>query len=212
MSTMPPTAEFQISTTSQQVPQWTNSGQAPTITVNGQPFAQEETPEFPSGFQLVIMDAAGDLTDPANIWFNNYIALQNDGGQWGSTYTYMYSQIVNGVLTTGNIDQQLILLASFGLDLDTTPNNDGLDLLLARGAGPQLQVWAVSLDPGSQGAGWVSQPASYILIGGSGYGYAGGTETFVSNGTDPAPASVTVTLQNNVPPTPPTPQAAASAG
>jgi hypothetical protein len=207
--TIPPTAEFVIQTTSEQIQSWSPSGTAPKITVNGAPFAQLSPPEFPSGYQVVVMDAAGDLTNPDNIILNIYIQLQNDGGNWGSTYQFMYSQMVNAVLNAGNIDLQLLLVASFGLDLAVPPTNDGLQLLLTRGAGSDLQAWDLVPDPGSQGSGWVGNPASYILLGGSGYSYGGGSETFVAG--NPAPATLTVTLNNNVPPSAPPEQAAAAA-
>jgi hypothetical protein len=199
---MPPTAEFVISATSEEIQSPQNSGQAPTITVNGAPFAQLGTPPFSSGFQLVVMDAAGDLTSADSIWFNEYILLQNDGGQWGSVYAYMYAQIIGSALTAQNVEQQLILLASFGLDASMAPNNDGLQFLLQRGAGPDLQSWDLLPDPGSQGSGWVGTPACYVLLGGSGYGYAGGWEDFEMSSGGPVVATVTGTLANNVPPTP----------
>src|SRR4051794_31600595 len=204
MSTMPATAEFVINTTSEPMPTYANAGPAPTITVNGAPFGQLPAPEFPSGFQLLIMNAAGDLTSAESIWFNEYIRCQEAGGDWGSTYSFMYSQIVGAVLTSQNIEHQLIILASFGLDVDMVPHNDALGLLLPRGAGAGLQQWASVPDPGSQGSGWVSEPASYILVGGPSYGYGDGSEKFVY--TVPATATVSVTLQNNVPPTPPAPR------
>lgn len=208
---IPSTAEFVIETTSEQVSEWGPNGTAPTITVNGQPFAQlDRQPWGPSGFQVVVLNAAGDLTSSDNILLNTYIVCQNDGGSWMSMYPYMYSGIVNAVLNAGNIDLQLLLIASFGLDLDMPPTNDGLEFLLTRGAGPGLQQWDSTPDAGSQGGGWVGQPASYILVGGSSYGYGGGTETFVYNNDNPANATLTVTLDNNVPPAAPA-QAAASA-
>jgi hypothetical protein len=199
---MPPTAEFVIKTSSERMPSYQNSGQPPAITVNGAPFATLPPPTFPSGFQLLIMNAAGDLTSTDSIWFNEYIICQGPGGNWGSTYSYMYAQIVGAVLTSQNIEQQLIILASFGLDVNMVPHNDALALLLPRGAGSGLQQWASAPDPGSQGSGWVATPASYILMGGPSYGYGDGWETFVDN-ADPATATLSVTLQNNVPPTPP---------
>lgn len=201
MSTMPPTAEFVINTTSEPMATFQDAGQAPTITVNGAPFAQLPTPGFPSGFQILIMNAAGDLTSSDSIWLNQFIMCQESGGSWSPMYSYMYEQLVGAVLTSQNIEQQLIILASFGLDVNMTPDNDALGLLLPRGAGPQLQEWASVPDPGSQGGGWVASPASYILLGGPSYGYGDAWETFVA--TVPATATLSVTLQNNVPPTPP---------
>jgi hypothetical protein len=68
--------------------------------------------------------------------------------------------------------------------------------MLSAGAGPQLQGWERSVDVGSESSGWTSFPASYILIGGSGYTYGEGHEVFVTSGTNPAPAQLSVTLGN----------------
>jgi hypothetical protein len=200
MSTMPATAEFVINTSSEVMASYASAGQAPSITVNGAPFAQLSAPQFPSGFQLVILNPSGDLTSSDNILFNDYLRIQDDGGNWGGTYAFVYEQIINAVLTTGNIEQQLIILASFGLDVNMAPANDPLLFLLPRGAGTPLQEWASVPDPGSQGSGWVSAPASYIFLGGPAYSYDDAWDTFVY--TVPATATLTVTLANNIPPTP----------
>jgi hypothetical protein len=198
--TIPPTADIAIETTSEVIPNWEASGQAPTITMNGAPFAQLAPPEFSSGFQLVVINSTADLTDPANIVLNYYIQLQSDDGLWDSTYGYMYIQMVNAILTAGNTEQQLLLIASFGMDAGAQPTTDALGFLLARGAGPGIQQWDLMPDRGSQGNGWVSAPVSYILVGGSAYGYGAGAEALVANGGEPAPASVSVSIGNNVPP------------
>ena len=200
---IPSTAEIVIETTSEQMPSWQDSGQAPTITMNGAPFAQLPAPTFCSGYQVVVINSATDLTNPANILLNRYIELQNHRGHWSSTYPRMYSQMVNSILNAGNIEQQVILVASFGLDLRVPPTNDALELLLNRGAGAPLQRWDLTPDAGSTGKGWVAHPVSYIVVGNSGYSYDDGWETFADNGGSPAPASLSVKLHNNVPPTRP---------
>jgi hypothetical protein len=197
--TVPPEATIEISTTSQQMSTYEEAGVAPKITMNGVPFAELPTPDLPTGYQVVAIDAAGDLTDPANILLNTYIFCEQDGGDWGGTYQYMYAQMINAVLTAGNYEQQLLLIASFGLDADMPPSNDGLEFLLDRGAGPQLQTWETTVDKGSQSGGWVGMPASYILIGNSGFAYGQGTEVF-AGGSSPN-ADISVTIPNNIPPT-----------
>ena len=198
---IPAQAVIEISTTSEEILSPDGYGQAPTITMNGEPFAALGQPGLPSGFQVVAIDATADLTDPANIMANGYIFLQNEGGQWGGSYGWMYAQMINMLLNAGNVDYQLLLIASFGLDLDMPPTNDALQFLLDRGAGPGLQKWETAGDPGSQSGSWVGSPASYILVGNQGYSYGQGTEAFAYNDGDPAPASVSVTMDNNVPPT-----------
>jgi hypothetical protein len=201
--TIPPQAAIEISTTSEQMPNWQQlpPGQAPSITMNGAPFAQLPEPSLPNGWQVVVLNSTGDLTSPDNLLLNTYVFLQNNEGEWGSTYEYMYAQIINAVLNAGNFEEQILLLASFGLDADMPPSNDALQFLLDRGAGPALQDWENNSDSGSQSGGYVSTPSSYILVGNLGYPYGGGTETYITNNGQPAPASVSVTLNNNVPPT-----------
>jgi hypothetical protein len=199
--TVPPQAAIQLVTMSQGMPAWAPTGKAPIITMNGNAFADLGAPGSPSGFQVVVIDSAGDLTDPANILLNTYIYCQQDNGQWGSLYQSMYSQMISAVLTAGNYEQQLLLIASFGLDADMTPTNDALEFLLDRGAGPGLQKWELTTDAGSMSTGWVGMPACYLLVGNSGYAYGQGAEAYAYNNGASLEASVSVTLQNNVPPT-----------
>jgi hypothetical protein len=199
--TVPAQAAIEIATTSEDMPTWEPAGKAPIITMNGNPFADLGAPGSPSGFQVVVINSAGDLTDPANILLNTYIYCQQDNGLWDTLYQDMYSQMINAVLTSGNYEQQLLLIASFGLDADMTPSNDALQFLLDRGAGPGLQAWETTTDAGSMSTGWVGMPACYLLVGNSGYAYGQGTESYVYNNGAAAQASVSVTIPNNVPPT-----------
>jgi hypothetical protein len=198
--TVPPEATIEISTTSQQMSSYEEAGTPPKITMNGAPFAELPAPGLPTGFQLVAIDSGADLTDPDNILLNTYVFCQQDGGNWGGTYQYMYAQMINAFLNAGNYEQQLLLIASFGLDADMPPSNDGLEFLLDRGAGPLLQQWETTVDAGSQSSGWVGQPASYVLIGSSGLAYGQGAEIY-ANGGGSANADISITIPNNVPPT-----------
>ena len=199
--TAPSQVVFDIKTTSEQINSGQGSGQAPMITMNGEPFGALPQPTSPSGFQVLALDGTGDLSRPDDIMVNEYVYLQNDGGQWGGTYEYMYAQMIGLLLNAGNYEHQLLLLASFGLDVDMPPSNDGLQFLLERGAGPGLQTWETAGNPGSQEGPWVSAPASYILVGNLALSYAQGAEAYVFNDGEPAPAAVSITLQNNIPPT-----------
>jgi hypothetical protein len=192
---------FEVSTTSEQINSWEGAGQAPQITMNGEPFGALAQPGLPSGFQVLALDATGDLSSPDGIMLNEYVFLQNDGGQWGSTYEWMYSQMIGMLLNAGNYEHQLLFLASFGLDVNMPPTNDGLQFLLERGAGSGLQTWETAGNPGSQEGAWISSPASYILVGNLAYAYGQGTEAYAFNAGEPAPVSVSVTFQNNIPPT-----------
>jgi hypothetical protein len=176
---------------------WPNlpAPQFPKITLNGQPLPQPAVREVPSGFQVVVLDAATDPTDPASILSNEYLVLYAPDGLWSETYQYMYAGIVNQVLTSGNIDQQTVLVASYGLDANMPPTNDALGVLLGLGAGPQLQQWETTVDVGSEG-GYVATPGNYILVGGSDLGYGEGTEKFESPGTSPITTTLTATIGN----------------
>jgi hypothetical protein len=198
MATPPPQAVFEISTTSTDMPNPNQlpPPQLPTITVNGQPFGQLPTPGTPNGWQVLVLDPSGDLTNPSSIVTNVTIGLQADGTSWMSTYEWMYSSMVKTVLTAGNVEQQIVFAVSYGLDAGMAPSNDGLELLLQLGAGPQLQGWETTADVGSQSSEWVGYPTSYILVGGSNYGYGQGYEAFATTGGDPAPATLSVTLDN----------------
>jgi hypothetical protein len=143
----------------------------------------------------VVFDAAGDPTNPASILSNEYLSLYAPDGQWGDTYQYLYAGIVRQILTSGNIEQQTVLVVSYGLDANMPPTTDALALLLGLGAGPQLQHWETSVDVGSEG-GYVGNPGNYVLVGGSQDGYGEGTEQFDNPGTSPVNTTVTATIGN----------------
>ena len=172
---------------------------APVITLNGQnlPGPQGGSPGQ-TGWQLVIFDATQDITKPAAVLYNRYIRLvASSGNSWMGSYPWMYKQIVNAILTTGNIDTQMILLASYGLDANTPPTNDALSVLLGLGAGEQLQYWETHVDVGSQvgnNTSWTSYPANYILLGSSSWSYGQGNEIYQFPGSTP----VTTTLDVNL--------------
>jgi hypothetical protein len=200
---VPPQAVIDISTTSAAMPDWKNlpPAQPPSINMNGSPFAQLGEPAAPSGFQVVVLNGAGDLTSPSNIVANQYVLVRGDDGLWGTTYPAAYDQMLKTILEGANPEQQVIILASFGLDLMMSPTVGAFEFLLARGAGKDLQLWEEeATDPGSQGGGWVGAPASYLLVGNPAYGWNGGFEVFNYTNGPPAPVKLEATLQNNVPP------------
>jgi hypothetical protein len=192
-----PQATVEISTSSQSM-DWPNlpQPQFPKITLNGEPLPQpKDAPDVPSGFQVVVFDSAKDPTDPASILSNEYLFLYAPNGLWGDTYQYLYAGVVRQVLCSGNIEQQTVLVASYGLDANMPPTSDALGLFLTLGSGPQLQQWETTVDVGSEGS-YVGDPANYILIGGSDLGYGEGTEVYGNTGSSPVQSEATATIGN----------------
>lgn len=200
---MTPPAQVEVAiTTSSQVMDWGSlpPPQPPKITMNGQPLSTPGAVRGPNGWQLVVIDSSEDMTNPASIVSNEYTYLNSNDGLWGDTYQWMYSQLVSQLLSSGNIDQQLVLMASFGLDADMPPTNDAYEAMLGLGAGSQLQHWETSVETGSQGGDYIAHPANYILIGYAAFGYGQGWERFDGPGSNPVTSALTVTLNNPVPP------------
>jgi hypothetical protein len=198
----PAQVNLQIVTTSQ-VMSYNNLPAAapPKITMNGVAFPSPASPPYmPTGYQLVIINAAMDYTNPASILANQYIACSpSQNNSWWNNYQYMYSTMVWNVLNAGNIDQQMLIIASFGLDNNMPPTNDGYEMMLGVGAGSQLQNWQTHCDPGSQvdnPTSWVSFPANYILVGFSAQSYGQGYEIYQNNFQNPVSTTLSVTLSN----------------
>jgi len=198
----PAQVNLQIVTTSQ-VMTYNNLPHAapPKITMNGVAFPAPPSPPYmPTGYQLVIINAAMDYTNPASILANQYIVCSpSQNNSWWNSYQYMYSSMVWNVLNAGNIDQQLLIIASFGLDNNMAPTNDGYEMMLGVGAGSQLQNWQTHCDPGSQvgnPTSWVSFPANYILVGFSAQSYGQGYEIYQSGGMNAVTTTLSVTLSN----------------
>jgi hypothetical protein len=195
---VPTQVAVSITTLSQVTPMWQASGTPPQITFNGNPFPQPAggPPRFTTGYQVVVLDPAGNLTDPSSIRSNRYVMLYNDNGTWGTSYPWMYANVVKQVLTSGNPEQQIVIVASFGLDANMPPTADALGLFLKLGAGQQLQHWETSVDTGSQSGDWVGFPANYVLVGAPEYSYGEATEEFDYPGTSPVKTTVQATLTN----------------
>jgi hypothetical protein len=180
--------------------------QPPVITINNTPIPSPGTPGSATGYQLVLLNSAADYTNPANILANTYIGLFPEGGtnNWMGTYQYLYSSMIFQLLSAGNVDLQLMILASYGLDNNMPPTNDGYGALLDFGAGPRLQYWETHCDAGSQVGNpnsWVSIPANYLFVGFQSNGYGQGWEVYDVAGQNPSISSkLSVTLQNPVPP------------
>jgi hypothetical protein len=200
-----PAQQVEVSITTQSQKMLTNplpDAIVPKITMNGTPIpAPAGKSPYPTGWQVVVIDAFKDMTDPASIISNKYVWITLNSGSWGSTYQNMYKGMVRQTLLSGNLQQQLVLIASYGLDNNMPPTNDGLELLMEYGGGAQLQQWELNCNPGSQIGGekqLVGAPANYILIGRSSDSYGMGNEKFERG--DPVTSNLTVTLRNPVPP------------
>jgi hypothetical protein len=193
-----PQVEIAVSTQSEPIPNAQQPAVVPNITLNGTPFPAPSNKAYsPSGWQVAVLDSAQDLTQPEAVLSNLYIPLQEDNGTWGD-WEAMYDDMVTQVFTSGNVGMQIVIVTSYGMDANLPPTNDGLEMVLGYGAGPQVQAWLnTPLDIGSEGGDWTGTPANYILIGASGLAYGNGTETF-NMGTDGGviPASATTTFAN----------------
>jgi hypothetical protein len=203
-----PIQKVEISVTTQSQPmQWGSLPQPapPKITMNGNAIPAPPRPAWaPVGWQLVIIDPTKDITNPGSYLFNDYIALQSDGHSWmGGYYERMYGQMQRNVLLSGNIESQLAIVASYGLDNNMPPTTAFLPTLFDFGAGPRLQYWETHCNPGSEVANpsaYISFPANYILIGYSSWSYGQGYEKYeTAQGSMPVTSNVTATVSNIVP-------------
>jgi hypothetical protein len=175
----------------------------PTITIDGvevPPPTKQPTP-YPSGFQIVVLNSAGDLSQMTNIVANAILPIWPDGNNgWIGTYRFMYDDLANTILGAGDPQQQIVLAASFGMDLAMIPTPVAAEQLMAVGAGPQLQQW-LNADTPSEGGEWTEYCTNYAMIGNSGSGYGQATEQFDFGGDNvQVETTISVTLQNNQPP------------
>ncbi len=194
---------FEVTTTSEAIPNWNQPANPPQITVNGNPLpAPAGPPTTASGYQVVVFDQTKDLTQPAAIMSNEYAPLLQDNGSWMDLWPAMYARIVTQLLTSGNPETQIVIVSSYGLDANVPPTNDALAMLFTYGAGPQLQSWETgAVDIGSEGGDWTSFPANYILIGASALGYGEGTEGLeFSAGGQPVKTTASAQFANEAAP------------
>ncbi|HEX8122204.1 MAG TPA: hypothetical protein VF549_13165 [Solirubrobacteraceae bacterium] len=191
----PTEVALQITTQSQVIQTPSQTMNPPKITLNGTAIAQPKG-SFCSGFQVVVIDPTLDITSPASIRSNNFLFLYNDNGNWMTYYSGMYNAMKRQILTSGNTSQQIVLIASFGMDVNAAPTPEALELLLDLGAGPQLQQWLTTVDIGSQSGDWVGFPGNYVLVGQPQYGFGEGTEAFQRASNSPVSTTVDATLTN----------------
>lgn len=201
-----PVQKVEISmTTTSEVRKW-NTGPPiapPKITLNGVPVPSPTSPAYTAaGWQIVVMDAHKDWTKPDSILVNKYLLLTADGHDWHVKYPHMYTEMLRYILTAGDVNSQLVLLVSYGLDANMSPPNDALAVLLELGAGAKLQSWVAHSVPGHQSPepdSYVDDPANFALIGYSSWRYGQGHEAFDHPGGGGAAATtLTATLSNIV--------------
>jgi hypothetical protein len=198
----PSQVTLEIVSTSQKIAAGQSTPTPPKITMNGQPFPlPPPVTSFATGFQVVTMNSFGDFTDPSNILTNQYIPLVPDAnGAWWDTWQNWLDYVVLTALTYGNVEMMLLILASYGMDNNMAPTAEFLHFAFDYGAGPLIQKWEQSADYGSGGGDWTSYPANYILVGFNSYGYGQGYEAYQTQYPGPIQTQLSVTLQNNVPP------------
>jgi hypothetical protein len=189
--------------TSSQVMKWSSTlpaAQPPTLKVNNLAIQPSNPPNSPTGLQLVVFDITQTIPTPASILVNTWLTVypqDQNSNNWWNTYNYIYTNTVSELLSNGDPSNQLVILCSFGLDANMSPDNDSLALFLNYGAGQQLQYWMNHNDQGSQvdnPTSWVSFPANYILVGFGGIGYGHGSEVYQT----PAGSNTSITTPLNV--------------
>jgi hypothetical protein len=126
------------------------------------------------------------MTQPSSIISNQYQIVGNQSGNWGESYRWMWDAVAQQIYSSGDLGQQIVFIATFGLDVLMTPTAASFELFLERGASKELQTWGL-LPYISEGGWYIQYPANYVLIGNSGYGYGEGFDKF-----DYTPESVSV--------------------
>lgn len=177
----------------------------PELKINGVVVPLKQAPTWPTGFRVTVINSAENYADPNSILLDAlyYVAGSGTSNLWANTYQEVYQHMVHGVLSAGNINQQLLIMSSFGLDANMPPTNGAYRMAIESGAGSQLQHWETSVDIGSQvgnSTSWVSFPANYILIGFAAWSYGQGFEKYDQNGTNPVNSTLTATVANVEPP------------
>ena len=189
---------LEIVTTSQDMQTPPQSGTPPKITMNGNPVPDPKGggPYYATGLRLLVLDPSMDITNPTSIRSNQYIGVSPQDGSWMTSYHWAWAGVVRQILTSGDPDQQLVIMATYGFDANMPPDSAALQILMGLGAGPQLQTWETTVDVGSQSGSWVGYPANYVLVGNSSYGYGQGTELFQRATGSSVETTVQATLTN----------------
>jgi hypothetical protein len=203
----PAQVDVSISTSSSPIQNWQQlpPAQPPKITLNGNPLpAPANSPPYqPVGTQVVVFDASQDLTNPASIISNQYQIVANMSGSWYESYRWMWDSVATQIMSSGDTEQQVVIIATFGLDVEMVPTAASFGLFLDRGAGTKLQQWGL-VPAVSEGGYYIELPANYVLIGNSAYGYGEGYEACEFTTSDSAPITTTLDATIDNPGAPPT--------
>lgn len=206
-----PVEKVEISVTTQsQVMNWGSLPKPvlPKITIAGTPVpSPAQQPYNVAGWHVLLIDARKDIKNPANFLLNKYLSLRSSDHLWSGTYHAMYNDTNGGmfrdIYVSGNVNSQIAVIASFGLDNNMPPTPDILPVLLELGAGPALQQWETHCTPGSEvgsPSAYVSFPANYVLLGYSAWSYGQGYEKYdYVPGQQQITTTVTGTFTNIVP-------------
>lgn len=196
----PAQVTVEINTSSEVMPNWQSlpAPQPPAITLNGSPLSPPSNGPawLPNGCQVVVFSGYEDLTLPTSIISNRYQIVANMQGSWAESCRWMWDNVATQIMSSGDVEQQIVIVATFGLDYEMTPTAATFELCLGRGAGPQLQDWGLRPSV-SEGGDYIEYPANYVLLGNTGYGYDEGYEAFdysTSGGT--VTTTLTQTLDN----------------
>jgi hypothetical protein len=178
----PTEVKIRIETRSWIVPKaWYMQPVPPVITMNGKAFpAPEGGMEKAHGYQVIAIDAAQDMTDPASILLNEYHYLPRVNETWRPHAENMYRQMIHSLLSAGDLTRQRVIVVSFGMDAGAPPPTNVYESLLRLGAGKGLQTWETRRPPEAPWAGdnYIEAPANYILIGYGLSSYGQGIETY----------------------------------
>jgi hypothetical protein len=196
----PAQVTFEIDTSSAPMPNWQQLPPPlpPKITLNGTPLPAPSNapPWLPNGCQVVVFSGYEDLTQPSSIISNKYQIVANMQGSWAESYRWMWDDVATQIMSSGDVEQQIVIVATFGLDYEMTPTAATFELCLGRGAGPQLQEWGLRPSV-SEGGDYIEYPANYVLLGNTGYGYGEGYESFdYSTSGNTVTTTVTQTIDN----------------
>jgi hypothetical protein len=137
----------------------------PTLMAAGRQVRPAEPPAGRSGFHVVITDGRSP-SEPSAILLNSCFALPDvPVWRYGDHIGDLYAEVVKQI--RGDLDQpgNLLIVASFGMDLHLPPTREVIALLQTAGAGRPVETWrtrATSPPVSDWGDGTV---CNYILAG-----------------------------------------------
>ena len=189
-----------ITTSSRMIQYSPNMGgaQLPSITLGGQALTPSQSQTWPTGYQMVLLDVRGAV-GPDDVRLNKLYTVYPSGGgnSWMQSYVWAYQRMLHDILVSGDPDNYLLMLASYGLDNNMAPTDTFVRMLFSAGAGTTLQNWLTHSDIGSQvgnATSWVSFPANYIFVGYSPSYYGLGKGELYETGDYNTPVNSTLSI------------------